>query len=67
MRKYYSINYEATYLSNDGQYWFYQAKLHHVRMLTHKGLIRILNKKAKENNTTKIVSVNWLTHTVVYG
>jgi hypothetical protein len=66
MRKYYSISFEATYLS-DGQYWSYQATLHHERMLTHKGLRRVLNKKAKERETTKVASINWLTHTVVYN
>jgi hypothetical protein len=65
--RYYVINYEATYLRNDGQYWSYQSVIHHPRMLTHKGLRRVLNVKAKENNTNKIANINWLTHTAVYN
>jgi len=65
--RYYSINFEATYLSNDGQYWSYQSTIKHPRMLTHKGLRKVLNSKAKENNTTKIANINWLTHTTIYN
>lgn len=69
MTKYYSISYEAIYDSGDSQYRSYQGTFYHERMLTHKGLRTVLNRRLKlhEHCAAKVLNIQWLTHQVMYG
>jgi hypothetical protein len=68
MTKYYAISYEAVYDSGNKEYRSFQGNLYHARMLTHKGLRRVLNKKyEEEGRSCKVLNIQWLTHQVMYG
>jgi hypothetical protein len=58
----YNIRFEASYETQMGTLT-YSGSINHVRMLTPKGLLRVLRKKETENNiTNKTTAVHQLTH-----
>ena len=66
--RYYAINYEAIYDSGDKQYRSYQGTLYHDRMLTHKGLRTVLNRKYRRlNRTANVVNIQRIQHQVLYS
>jgi hypothetical protein len=66
--KYYAISYEAVYDSGNKEYRSHQGTFYHKRMLTHKGLRTVLNRQLKlSEHTTKVLNIQWLTHTIMYG
>lgn len=66
--RYYAISYEAVYDSGDKEYRSYQGTFYHERMLTHKGLRTVLNRRLKSNEqSAKVLNIQWLTHQVLYS
>lgn len=60
--KIYNIQFQAAYQTQMGTLT-YNGSINHVRMLTPKGLLRVLRKKEAENNiTNKTTAVHQLTH-----
>jgi hypothetical protein len=58
----YNIRFEASYETQMGTLT-YGGSINHVRMLTPKGLLRVLRKKESENNVTnRTTAVHQLTH-----
>jgi hypothetical protein len=60
--KIYNIQFQASYETQLGTLT-YSGSINHPRMLTPKGLLRVLRKKEEQNNiTNKTTAIHQITH-----